>query len=859
MRKRTAGLFVVYLSLLAASHLVWALRSGPPTPDAGERLCLVPEVLDGKRTGERVRLVYRDRGPRDAPTITLLHGSPGRGRHMWSLGRALEDRYRVLVPDLLGFGKSRQPLADYSIEADAVALLALLDELGIERAHLLGWSLGGGVALHAARMAPERIASITLLASIGVQELELFGSYEMNHALHGLQLGIVHLVRNLIPHFGAVDDSVFELAYPRSFYDTDQRPLRGMFEAYGEPMLVIHGAQDFLVPPAAAREHHRIVPQSELVMVEDQSHFLPWKWTAELASTVSDFVQRVESGAAVTRARAEPERVSAAARPFDPADLPPFSGLTLAVVMLLLAAATLVSEDLTCLGAGLLVSQGRIDFLAASLACFVGIFVGDVGLYLVGRLLGRPALRRAPLRWIVSEAGVERARAWFARRGWAAIFLSRFMPGLRLPTYAAAGMVGAPLLAFVGWFLLAGVVWTPALVGFAAWAGGEAQASLELFGDYALAGVVVLILALLAVPRLVLPLFSWRGRRKLWGALVRKRHWEFWPPWLFYAPLVGWVAWLALRHRSLALVTAVNPAIPTGGFVGESKSAIMDALGDDPQLARHLFLSASSSPGERRAAAASFLAESVLELPLVLKPDVGQRGSGVRILRQRDELDSAIDGLEVDSMLQEYVDGPEYGLFYVRVPGEQRGRLFSVTEKRMPQVRGDGRRTLEQLILADPRAVAMSEVYFAANAARLFEVPAPGQTVQLVELGTHCLGAIFLDGGRLVTPALEAAVDGLSRGFEGFWFGRYDVRAPSEAALARGEFRVIELNGLTSEATHIYDRRHSLLQAYRVLMRQWSLAFEIARANRAAGARPASLGRMLREVVAYQRLKRGHA
>ena len=854
-RSRTLG--VLYLGLLAASHLVWLLTSQVPALASGESVLQVPEVVQGESTGRQVRVVYRDSGPRDAPVLLLLHGSPGGLQNFRKLETLLRDRYRVLAPDLPGFGQSVQPLADYSIETHAREMLSLLAQLGVERAHLLGFSMGGGVALHMADLEPERVASITMLSAIGVQELELFGSFAMNHAVHGLQLALFQAARWLLPHFGKLDGA---LGYPRNFFDTDQRPLRGILSAHAGPMLIVHGEQDFLVPAAAAREHHRLVPQSELLMLAERSHFLLWFWTEELAQVLGQFVDRVERGEAVARRDAQPARMSAARVPFDPASVPPFTGGALLIAVLLLAAATLVSEDLTCIGAGLLVSQARMGFGWAVLGCFSGILIGDLALYFLGRWFGRPALRRAPLRWVVSEAKVEEARAWFERRGVAVIFLSRFTPGLRLPTYVAAGVVGTHLATFAFWFALAGLLWTPALVGLAAWAGVQAEASLDLFREYALPGVVGLILALLLVQRLAIPLCTWRGRRLLLGRLKRKLQWEFWPPWLFYSPLVLWVAWLAVRHRGLSQVTAVNPGIHTGGFIGESKSEILLALGQGhPLVARWTLVRAADSPTQRRAVAEEFLAASGLAPPLVLKPDVGQRGSGVLVLHDLPAVWTALDDLEVDCMLQEFVDGPEFGLFYARRPGEPRGFLFSVTEKRLPELEGDGRSTVERLILADSRAVAAADVYLAANAGRLAQVPDAGAKLRLVEIGTHCRGAVFLDGEAVRTEALERTIDELSQGFEGFWFGRYDVRCESSEALARGEgLRVIELNGLTSEATHIYDPRHSLLYAYRVLFRQWSLAFEIARANLAAGARATPLWTLLREMRTYRRLQRAH-
>ena len=151
---------------------------------------------------------------------------------------------------------------------------------------------------------------------------------------------------------------------------------------------------------------------------------------------------------------------------------------------------------------------------------------------------------------------------------------------------------------------------------------------------------------------------------------------------------------------------------------------------------------------------------------------------------------------------------------------------------------GDGRRTLEELILADDRAVCMARFFLARHESRIDEVPAAGETVTLSELGTHSRGALFLDGTQLVTAALTAAVERVSRAHAGFYFGRYDVRTASVEAFQRGEFTVIELNGLTSESTSIYDPRHSLWFGWRVLCRQWRLAFAIAAENRASGEKP---------------------
>lgn len=875
MKRSTRRWLLVYLAALVLSHLFRAFLPASSEVAPGDRVLEVPEVKGEADTGRTIRLAYLDSDPtgKHSPTalppreesspqplakevVVLVHGSPGDKTNFAAVLPGLAEDRRVLVPDLPGFGRSTHRVADYSARAHARYVLEMLDALKVERAHLVGFSLGGAVVLSIQDLAPERVASISLVAAVGVQELELLGDYHLNHALHALQLGGLWLLEQAVPHFGALDNLVLGLPYARNFFDTDQRPLRGVLERYPGPMLIVHSSNDVLVPMAAAREHHRIAAQSELEVLE-KNHFFVFTDGETLARRLQAFFGRVEGSTATTRATADPRRLAAAALPFDSRAEPPLGGLSLALVLLALAAATLVSEDLTCIGAGLLVSSGRLSLASASVACLLGIYLGDLLLYSSGRWLGCRALHRRPFSWLLRPEDVERSSRWFDRRGPVIILLSRFLPGTRLPTYFAAGLFRTRFWRFNFYFLLAAVLWTPLVVGLSAWLGAGTQEVITDLGRWAWLGLVTAALLVLFGTRILLPALSRRGRRLLRGKLRRLVRWEYWPPWVFYPPVVVWVLWLGLRYRSPTLFTAANPAIPAGGFLGESKSDILAGL-SPPEgfLARWVLLPSSLSPQERQRRALGFLERHGLDLPVVLKPDAGQRGIGVQILRDEGALRRALVELREDVILQEYVAGQEFGVFYVRLPEESRGRIFSVTEKQLPEVVGDGRSTIEELILEDPALLAMAPYYLRVQGARLEEVLPAGRRHRLVELGTHCRGAVFLDGREVLTPELEAAFDELSRSFEGFYFGRYDVRTADLEAFRGGTgFKVLELNGVTSEATHIYDPANSLVSAYRTLFEQWRLAFEIGHRNALAGTAPTPVRELLRLIWTSRRPK----
>jgi membrane protein DedA with SNARE-associated domain len=522
--------------------------------------------------------------------------------------------------------------------------------------------------------------------------------------------------------------------------------------------------------------------------------------------------------------------------------------------------ATLVSEDLTCIVVGLLVGQGRLPFGAGVAACCAGIFVGDMLLFASGRWLGRPALDHAPLKWLVRPDQVEQSSRWLNRRGPVVIAISRFVPGLRLPTYFAAGVLRTSAWKFGGYFALAVLIWTPLLVGVAALVGERTLGYFEFLEANLLTALLLLGVWILVMVRLIVPAFTWRGRRRLVGLWHRWSHWEFWPSWLFYPPVVVYVLWLGLRFRSPLLFTAANPAIEASGFIAESKHAILRGLaGSTSHVARHILLPLTETLEQRLARVAEFRRSLGLDFPLVLKPDAGQRGSGVAIVRSDAQLRSYLEQARFDALLQEYAPGAEFGVFYVRMPGEERGRIFSLTEKKLPFVTGDGTSTIERLVLLDPRAIAIADRYLELLGPRREEIPAEGEQVRLVELGTHCRGAIFLDGAHYATAELERRIDQISAGFEGFFFGRYDLCVQDPQAFAEGDgFKIVELNGVTAEATHIYDPRHSLMDAWRTLFRQWRLAFEIGQSNRDAGHAPTTLLEIVGLLRAYRETSRTH-
>jgi membrane protein DedA with SNARE-associated domain len=483
---------------------------------------------------------------------------------------------------------------------------------------------------------------------------------------------------------------------------------------------------------------------------------------------------------------------------------------------------TLVSEDLTCVAVALLLAAGRLDWLQAIAACCTGIVLGDFGVWLLARWAGARILTWPWLRRRFPADRVATFSEKLCRHGPRLAIASRLLPGARLPLFLAAGLLRVCPWRFLGWTFAVAVVWTPLFI-----------AAVAALGH-------ALPLWLLPVPALAV--LGWKVRPKL-------SHHEFWPAWLFYLPLVPWFLLLSLRYRSFTVWTAANPVIPAGGVVGESKAEILSALPDEFAVPTHLIPSGDIADRLRIASNCPW------PYPWILKPDAGQRGAGVRkigsISDVRDYLESTSDYI----IAQPYHPGPfEVGVFYYRLPGQEHGRIFSITDKIFPVVVGDGRRTLESLIRAHPRYSRQVAVFLARHADRRDLVLAEGREFPLALAGNHCQGTLLRDGSHWRTPALEYAIDAIARQVPGFHFGRFDIRFTDAGEFRRGHgFAILELNGVTSESTNIYDPSWSVWRAYCTLFRQWAIAFRIGSMNRDNKHAYEPVAALLRRITRFYR------
>ena len=328
--------------------------------------------------------------------------------------------------------------------------------------------------------------------------------------------------------------------------------------------------------------------------------------------------------------------------------------------------------------------------------------------------------------------------------------------------------------------------------------------------------------------------------------------WEFLPWWLANIPVYGFYGWFALRARHPFFFSNVNPAIPLGGAVGESKIGILSLVPEaiKPKL---VFTSGQEPFPEllQRMTAAG------VEFPVVAKPDVGERGFLVQKFTEPDALQRHLARFQAPFIIQEFIALPvELTVLFHRYPDSGRFGITSVCVKEFLTVQGDGTSSVRQLMAQSPRAAFQLQRFEREAPALLDRVPEPAEQLLLEPIGNHARGTKFVNGNHLIDRQLELAFDRICLQIDGVLYGRFDLKCASVEALHRGEFQVMELNGVFGEPAHVYDPSFGMWRAYRDFYRHWRILYELHRAQKRQGVHPTPFGEALRFVRQYFRYKK---
>tara|TARA_R110002073_G_scaffold40547_5_gene115083 strand:+ start:193854 stop:194906 length:1053 start_codon:yes stop_codon:yes gene_type:complete len=311
--------------------------------------------------------------------------------------------------------------------------------------------------------------------------------------------------------------------------------------------------------------------------------------------------------------------------------------------------------------------------------------------------------------------------------------------------------------------------------------------------------------------------------------LTRLTKWEHWPSFMFYIPLIPFYLWNVIKVKNPIFFLAANPAIKYSGSGTESKYKTVLQI-PYPYRPKTIFVAAN----ENTAAVKNKIAESKINFPLIAKPDIGFRGLLVKKIDTLEILENYIIKNNVDLIIQEFVAYEnECGIFYSRIPNQKKGKITSITLKKFLTITGDGSSTLSELILKDERAYLYVDLLQNIHGANMQTVLKNEEARILTVIGNHSKGTQFINGNDLIDEELERFFDTLNNQIEGWFYGRLDIKYDTLEKLKQGaDFKILEINGIIAEPTHIYDPTNaSYFDALKSLKNHWKILAKIALIN----------------------------
>lgn len=317
-------------------------------------------------------------------------------------------------------------------------------------------------------------------------------------------------------------------------------------------------------------------------------------------------------------------------------------------------------------------------------------------------------------------------------------------------------------------------------------------------------------------------------------------NWEAWPFKLLYAPITPVWLWYILKSRAVWFFTPSNPKLTFGGMEGEPKKEMYDLLPE------HLYPATFNvMPGEPVEAILERLRKKNISYPFVVKPEIGGQGVLFRKIDTQAELVHYHSKVPVEYIVQAMVQYPmEVSVFYIRHPKEQKGRITGFLHKIPLQVTGDGKHTLEELVLHHPKGKKRIGEMHSKHKDNWNNIIPQGEKYMLSYAANHNRGAHFIDLKEHIDDRLLRHFDAISHSINDFFYGRYDIMCAGIEDLKEGKnFSILEYNGCGAEPNHFYDTGYTLFGAYREILKHWKALYQISKYNRSLGIEPWSFAR----------------
>jgi len=312
-------------------------------------------------------------------------------------------------------------------------------------------------------------------------------------------------------------------------------------------------------------------------------------------------------------------------------------------------------------------------------------------------------------------------------------------------------------------------------------------------------------------------------------------NWEAWPFKLIYAPITPVWLYYIIKSGAVWFFTPSNPKLTFGGMEGEPKKEMYDLL---PKALYPTTFNAL--PSEDFNLVLERLQQSGIAYPLIAKPEVGGQGVLFRKVDSEKELLQYHANVPVEYIIQQMVHYPmEVSVFYIRHPKDEKGTVTGFLHKIPLQITGDGKHTLEELVLEHPKGKKRTTELKNKHQQFWDTIVPEGQKYILSYAANHNRGARFVDLKEHIDDKLVGIFDKISIDINDFFYGRYDILCTNVEDLKNGKnFSILEYNGCGAEPNHFYDTGYTLIRAYKEILKHWKALYQICKYNSHQGIEP---------------------
>lgn len=309
-------------------------------------------------------------------------------------------------------------------------------------------------------------------------------------------------------------------------------------------------------------------------------------------------------------------------------------------------------------------------------------------------------------------------------------------------------------------------------------------------------------------------------------------HWETWHYHAKYIPLLPSWLWYCIKSRSVWFFTASNPALTFGGMEGESKEEMYRRLPPET-YPKSIFISPSLSLTQLE----KEITVNNFKYPFAVKPNVGMMGFMFRKINNATDLSLYHKTMPITYVVQDLIDYPvEVSVFYYRDPDEQKGTVSGFLKKESPEVTGNGKSTLRDLIQEFPGLRFKQQEMFSRHRKKLNRVLPAGEKFILSDAANRSQGGKIIGLQHEIDDNFTKIFDYISHYSGSYYYGRYDIKCASIDDLKRGiNFSILEYNGCGSGIQHVYGNGYSLFEASRIILHHWKMLYKISKTNNRNG------------------------